>query len=95
LKGGSQIRSKADTKRLVTLYPNPSNGEVVTISIDSFDLSTGYKYSVYNLLGESVFSGKINAKETVLSNSLNAGVYIVSISNNKEIIENIKWIKTQ
>ena len=67
----------------VTLYPNPSNGNI-TFQTNN-DLS--YNITVYNLLGEKVFESNISNKQTINLNHLSSATYIVHIHNNDNLIK--------
>lgn len=67
----------------VTLYPNPSNGNI-TFQTNN-DLS--YNITVYNLLGEKVFESNISNKQNINLHHLSSATYIVHIINNGSLIK--------
>ena len=61
------------------IYPNPSN-TILRVSI--LELSPNLKMGVYDILGKQILQRKINDFSTVVNvSSWNAGVYLVTISN--------------
>ena len=66
------------------IYPNPSN-DIIKIS----GLTTTERYSIYNILGNQVFEGKVDNDEKININKLSKGMYFLKINNRKPI----KFIK--
>lgn len=65
----------------IGLYPNPSNGFLNVATPEEVDIQ------ISNILGETVFTQKQVTNETVLNlNSLNAGVYFVTITKDSQKI---------
>jgi hypothetical protein len=64
----------------VSVYPNPNNG-VLTIELaNNQELIADCHAEIYNMLGEQVYIGKLNAKSTQVDLSANsAGIYLYRV----------------
>lgn len=62
-----------------TIYPNPATNQIVLNVNGSADKAI---LTVYNLLGEQVFSTQINKQQEVDISSLSSGIYIVEVIAN-------------
>ncbi|HXB11926.1 MAG TPA: T9SS type A sorting domain-containing protein, partial [Bacteroidia bacterium] len=61
----------------VNVYPNPTNG---VLTIESSIVSGQSTVLVYNMLGEQVYIGKLNAKSTQIDLSANSvGIYLYRV----------------
>ncbi|CAN5265246.1 hypothetical protein BH09BAC1_BH09BAC1_17630 [soil metagenome] len=58
------------------VYPNPTNG---LLTVDLPVSASGHTFTVFNLLGQSVFSSPLMDNKTVLDLNLKSGVYIYQI----------------
>ncbi len=70
----------------LTIYPNPTSGEF-TIDLSSFK-SFDKKITLYNILGEAIFTVKTSDKIAVLNiKNLSKGMYLLKVfdENNQEI----------
>ncbi|MHB8260286.1 MAG: T9SS type A sorting domain-containing protein [Bacteroidia bacterium] len=65
----------------VSIYPNPNNGSFVIEPNNA----TKQTMQVYDVNGKMVLSQILNSKTTIDANSLNEGVYNISISSNEGI----------
>jgi hypothetical protein len=74
---------EAISNHSVKLYPNPSNGSI-TLQADE---DVNYSLTVYNLLGELVYSSTIAHKQTIHLTNLPSATYIVHIHNNGNLIK--------
>jgi len=64
---------------LITIYPNPANHNIV---IHTNQNSIGREFTVYNIEGRRILTGKLNAEETRVNlDHLPGGLYIISIDN--------------
>ena len=68
------------------MYPNPSNGNFNVIT--TFANSQNIEITVYNMLGQNVYSNKLNnvsqtVHEVDLKNQA-GGVYLVEVKNGNE-----------
>ncbi|PHN03323.1 S8/S53 family peptidase [Flavilitoribacter nigricans] len=74
---------------LITLYPNPTQGEV-TIEMQTPDFET-YELIVTNALGQVVYRENFSPlqldpkRKSIKLTQLGAGMYVVSVSNGREI----------
>ena len=88
----SATTSVAATEGLtLSVYPNPSNDQVV---IESSALSNG-NFKIFNIVGDEIANGVLNTNRTVISTKalqLSAGVYFYSISSNGETAKQGKLI---
>ncbi len=65
----------------VSLYPNPNNGSF-NLEITNYELGNVNTLEVYNVLGENVYSAKVNAENTQIDLSNKAsGVYMYRLIN--------------
>ena len=72
----------------INLYPNPSNGRVFVEGLEP-----GSNIQVYNIVGVPVFSKLVQNSNEVLSlEDQPAGLYLVVVTNNKEIVGRYKLI---
>jgi hypothetical protein len=63
------------------IYPNPTTDE---ISIQFNNEFQETKYTIYDLIGRSLFIGNLNKKEEKISlEKLNKGVYLIEFNNNQ------------
>ena len=67
---------------LFKLYPNPSNGDFVNITSSR---AGAIQANVFDILGKEVISTVVNNERLDVSN-LNAGVYVVKLTQNKNTI---------
>lgn len=77
----------------VSVYPNPFTTQT-KINIESSLNISNYNLSIYNLLGKKVFDKTINnVNQFILNrNNLKAGIYILNITANNQIIKTEKLI---
>ncbi len=75
--------SSSIQKSEVSLYPNPSNGNITLQSAD--DLS--YTITVYNILGEKVFESSASNTQSINLSHLSSATYIVKIHSNGSLIK--------
>jgi hypothetical protein len=78
-----------------SLYPNPANEEI-TLAHDNKTLAKGCFYTVYDLNGRVILSGKVlndNLQTQIPIQGLGASCYFIQISKNQEILETIKFMK--
>ncbi|HXB12856.1 MAG TPA: T9SS type A sorting domain-containing protein, partial [Bacteroidia bacterium] len=69
------------TRSNVTLYPNPNNGSF-NLEITNFESGKVNTLAVYNMLGEQVYTAKVNAENTQIDLSNKAsGVYMYRLIN--------------
>lgn len=89
--GRMLIQSTAGTNDVslassIKLYPNPVNGDTLTIVMDNATVSGLVNVTIINTLGQSVKSQKLNqvGNAITLDNmaTLNSGVYFVTIETN-------------
>ena len=66
-----------ETENLISIYPNPSNGQINIVSL--FDISL---IKITNLLGQTIYSASPKAKNYSL-NLDNDGIYLMMISSDK------------
>jgi hypothetical protein len=76
------IQQLAGNIMQVTVYPNPSNGSFV-IEPSS---TTKQTMQVYDVNGKLVLSQTINGKTSIDANSLNEGVYNISLQSNEGVV---------
>ncbi len=79
------------TSNSTSILPNPNNGKF-TISINNFSEKTNIE--IYNVLGEMVYSAKLNSTNTQIEMGNNsAGVYLYRVLNEKsDLISEGKFI---
>lgn len=78
-----------DISDYISLFPNPTNNEINLKLPQEF--GNGANYSIKNMLGQSIMSGKLSANKIDVSNLL-SGMYFIEINtNNKK--GNKKFIK--
>ena len=67
------------------IYPNPSNNFII---IESNGNLHNFKYSIYNILGEELMSGRIKNSHQAQINleKLNNGIYFIRISDGKIVV---------
>ena len=77
-----------DFNSKLSVYPNPFN-DVISINVDS-----NAKMEIYNLLGETIYSKKINSGTTSLNLSNNAnGMYLMKITTENNQSKTVKIMK--
>jgi len=69
------------------IYPNPAS-DFIQISGLDFD-----RVQIQNLLGQTVYSFDANSIENINIESLEEGIYLVSVLNNNQIVETKKLLK--
>ena len=79
--------SELNYKNVISIYPNPA-----TEFINVTKVSDKATYLIYNISGRIVSKGNVKDKK-INVNSLEKGVYILSISENEKEILNTKFIK--
>jgi len=72
--------NKVNFKNDITIYPNPSNGSFqVTVNNEQ-----ATEIKIYDIAGKLVLSQSINGNATIHANTLNEGIYTISISNSED-----------
>ena len=66
----------------ISIYPNPSKNGLVNLT----NVANNATVTVYNVIGEVVFSTVVNGKEQLNLSSLNKGSYFVAIASNKGLV---------
>lgn len=91
VKGGGTILSTDEStlENLFSIYPNPTDNE---IHVNTMENMLGLPYTIYDQLGKSVITGKLNEhNSTIKTENLSKGVYFLSIGDkiktNKKIIK--------
>lgn len=90
--GGTPVSLSANTvqDRTLSIYPNPSNGELSFVS--RFD-DKAYNLEIYNLLGEKVWEENANGKVSNYDISrLVNGQYILRVRENGNFVESFQLI---
>jgi hypothetical protein len=74
----------------IAVYPNPSNGEVFNLNVSG--IAEGlWEMSILDIQGKEVMNGQLiseNGINTMIapSTSLNAGIYMINLTNGTEIL---------
>lgn len=69
-----------DLLRLFSIYPNPANSQ---INVQAHKKTLGSVYTLYNNIGKTVLSGKINSENTIIElGNLSDGIYLLSVGEN-------------
>jgi len=96
--GGKSMAIADDSSPLleagnIKLYPNPTNGEAVTL-LFSGELPENPTVVVYSLAGAEMSrtTFETNAELNLYVMNLNTGLYIVAIESNGQAVENLKLI---
>jgi hypothetical protein len=77
------IDENISTKKMVTLYPNPTNG-LFTISIDAVHL-TNSSVTIFDNTGQLIYNQKINDNEIHLDlSSYSKGIYFYHLINDNQ-----------
>jgi len=80
------VKENAVLNNAVNLFPNPSNGNFNVVT--TFANSQSIEITVYNMLGQNVYSNKLNnVSQTIHEVDIrnqSAGVYLVEIKNGTE-----------
>jgi hypothetical protein len=76
------IEQFTNNNEQVNIYPNPNNGSFV-IEQSSVAKQT---MQVYDVNGKLVLSQTINGKTSIDANSLNEGVYNISLQSNEGVV---------
>ncbi len=71
----------------ITVYPNPSNGQDVTVVYNVLNGTDAGSINVYDLAGRQVYAAQVNASNGIQQHrlptqTLNAGIYIVTLTVN-------------
>ncbi len=82
------IKKTKASNSTITIYPNPSNG-IFTLDISGTNQGLDNYYTIYNMLGTTLFQKKINGgienyKENIDLTSLSKGIYFLEVSCNGE-----------
>ncbi len=76
------------------VFPNPSNGEQIHLKLPE-RTHPGYRVIVSDVLGRHLLDQKISSREREMSFSLKrAGVYLVSVIHNEEVLVSKKIVVT-
>ncbi len=77
-----------------TIYPNPFSDEL-TIYLDNFNPEKNYQLSIYNINGKKVYDNRITQEKYLIkiSTKINAGNYLVIITEDRQPINTFKLIK--
>ena len=77
------LYSNENLNTKISVYPNPSNGEI-TISIPD-ELSDAH-FEIFDLLGNKMNSGLLERNKTTVNLNLEKGFFILRISNNGRVV---------
>jgi hypothetical protein len=69
---------------LISLYPNPTTGNIKVILPDNISNAV---FTVYDIQGKVIIRQDINNQDVVWVNNLSAGIYIYNVSTEKEIYQ--------
>jgi uncharacterized repeat protein (TIGR01451 family) len=77
-----------DISNLVSLFPNPSNGDEVFLRVAN-DLKGGYQFAIMDLTGRELSSGEANKQQAqqdfrINTSSMNKGLYLLQITHGKK-----------
>jgi hypothetical protein len=72
----------------LTIFPNPVSE---TLDIHGLDLNSKHEISIFNLVGEKVFSA-VNCKLPIANCQLSSGMYYIEITSDKKIFR-MKFLK--
>jgi len=82
----------ANTKEVVTIYPNPFTTSV-TIMLNNTSQITNCELRIYNILGEDIMNTTITKQLTTLeTNILSSGIYFYKVIDNNKTIQSGKLI---
>jgi hypothetical protein len=82
--------SESNESSSIAVYPNPSNGEVFNLNVSG--IAEGlWEMSIIDVQGREVMNGQLiseNGINTMIapSTSLNAGIYMINLTNGSEIL---------
>lgn len=82
------IKKQTSTDNLMSIYPNPNNGEFVLELNGSTNEVKESLVSIYNLMGQQVFEKQVmsNGKQTIDVSTLTNGTYLVKVNSNGVIL---------
>lgn len=73
----------SDEGKLITVYPNPNNG---LLYIDFEDYNSPAEYTILDLNGRRVLSGKLTQHKNVVDlQNLNSGVYLIQVEESSPV----------
>ena len=75
-------------ENIISVYPNPATSKLFISGIDG-----EVQVKIMNLLGETLYSGKLADKQAVDITFLNNGVYLATVSENGEDFKTLKFLK--
>ena len=70
-----------EDKDLLSIFPNPTTNGILNINIKN---ANDYNYSIYNVVGGVVKSGKLDSSSTIDVSNLAKNIYILRVFNSKE-----------
>jgi Secretion system C-terminal sorting domain len=71
----------------ISIYPNPAHDNI-TVSIEKMLDTEGYEWQITDIAGSSVKMGKFNnATETINTNALNSGIYLIRVVKDNSIVK--------
>ena len=77
--------------RSFTLYPNPTNGQIVITLDENVNATEAF---VYNMMGQTVKTQSVNDSQFEMNlNSLQSGIYFVAIRNGNKVLGIQKIVK--
>ncbi|MFN8397014.1 MAG: LamG-like jellyroll fold domain-containing protein [Bacteroidia bacterium] len=81
----------------IKIYPNPTNDQITINFGSNFSTMTGYTLSIYNSLGQVVYSTPINQAQTTvnLSSWTGYGIYFVHLIDSQSHVIDIRKIVLQ
>lgn len=75
----------------INIYPNPSK-DILTLEIDNFN--SPCTATITDIYGNILLTETINNKTTKIATShFSAGIYFITLQNNKQVLQTTKWIK--
>ena len=65
------------------IYPNPSKGNILNVSMDSINETT---YSITNMIGQVVIKGNLNNSNKINIETLESGLYLVQFNTDGQTV---------
>jgi len=76
-----------------SIYPNPSTGQTLTLSIEGLPKFEGFSLSIIDIYGKMMLSERINSAQHVINTSEFAnGTYVITVVNSKGEVEHVEKV---
>jgi hypothetical protein len=83
----------AAVKEEISIFPNPTMDEYITVSLDVKESTTGYSANLYNMVGEIIEIKVLNSGNNIIDLGDNSNILFVIIYKDGEVVKTEKLLR--